>query len=181
MGSLYVGGWFERQSAFADSSASLFSSIRYATLHCKLALSYLVNRESSAGLPSFQLLHHFTFLLSPSWQVELCNFGGYLVYWCSAKERIKQYIQCQVRCPGKPVSIKKHTSVHECSLCIWRCWELTRGEMRPWVELEAQIASVDSFVSLYKNILRLIIQLLFRLLFSDDKRRNTGLGGTCEM
>lgn len=49
------------------------------------------------------------------------------------------------------------------------------------VELEAQIASVDSFVSLYKNILRLIIQLLFRLLFSDDKRRNTGLGGTCEM
>lgn len=44
-------------------------------------------------------------------------------------------------------------------------------------ELEAQIASVDSFVSLYKNILRLIIQLLF----SDDKGRSTGLGGTCEM
>lgn len=70
----YVGWWFESQSTLTGSSASLFSSIRFATLYCNLALSYLFNRESSAGLPSFQLLHHLDFLLFPSWQAEFMQF-----------------------------------------------------------------------------------------------------------
>lgn len=154
----YVGWWFEIQFVLANSSSFLFPSIRYATLLYNLAFSYLVDKESSAGLPSFQFWLHLAFTFP---QLTCRTYIILVAIWfIDARQRggLKQYTQCQVSCWEKLISMRKLPSAHEWSTCIWRCWELTKREDKTSrAELEAQIASVDSFLSLYNKNMRLIM------------------------
>lgn len=140
----YVGWWFESQSAVADSSASLFSSITYATLHCNLALSYLVNRENSAGLLSFQLLHHLAFLLFPRWQIELKQFWclSDLLMLCKEEDSSNTF-----SVQGSPFLLESVPVSMSVPCAAEDAESSPEGRWGHGAELEAQIASVDSFVS----------------------------------
>lgn len=174
----YMGRWFEIQFVLANSSSFLFSSIRYTTLLYNLAFSYLVNKESSAGLSSFQFWHHLAFTFP---QLTCRTYIILVAIWfIDARQRggLKQYTLCQVGCWEKLISMRMLPSAHEWSTCILRCWELTKREDKPSrAELEAQIASVDSFFRIYNKTWG----LSWDVLFSDDKGESTGLGVIWEM